>query len=91
MNSEAHLPIETNYDIALHDEINRRAYQLYEQSRAPDRNLKDDLRAELPRTLYALAELKKFASGEVGDIKRVRAAHVYLQALSACIGQQRDH
>lgn len=91
MNPEAHTPTEADQssDVALHDEIKRRAYELYQRGPLDTPGL-DGLQAELPRTLYALAQLKKHANGEVGDIKRVRAAQVYLQALSACLGQRRE-
>jgi len=75
--------------LALHDEIKCRAYELCEQRRSIDGHHREDgLRAELPRVLYATAELKKYANGEVGDIKSVRAARVYLRALSAYIGER---
>ncbi len=71
-----------SHDVALHDEIKRRAYQLYERRGSVDgHHLEDGLQAELPRALYAAAELVKYAHGEVGDIKSVRAARVYLRAL----------
>lgn len=93
MYPEGHTPTEAGRsgDVALHDEIKRRAYELYQQRGSFDVPcLEDGLHAELPRTLYALAELKKHANGEEGDIKRVRAAQVYLQALSTCLGQRRE-
>ncbi len=78
-----------SHDVALHDEIKRRAYQLYERRGSVDgHHLEDGLQAELPRALYAAAELEKYAHGEVGDIKSVRAARVYLRALKACIGER---
>ena len=78
-----------SHDVALHDEIKRRAYQLYERCRSIDGpHLEDGLQAELPRALYAAAELERYANGEVGDVKRVRAARVYLRALKACIGDR---
>ena len=73
-------------DVAIHDEIKRRAYKLYEQRGAGDgHHLEDELQSELPRTLYAAAQLEKYIKGEVGDINSVRAARVYLRALSAYI------
>jgi hypothetical protein len=93
MTPEAHVSIGADHstDVALHDDIKRRAYELYEQ-RGPvnGHHLDGGLQAELPRALYAVVELKKYANGEVGDIKSVRAARVYLRALSACIGERRD-
>src|SRR5690349_22079430 len=56
-------------DVAIHDEIKRRAYKLYEQRGAGDgHHLEDELQSELPRTLYAAAQLEKYIKGEVGDI-----------------------
>lgn len=88
MTPEAHASIAADHsaDVALHDEIKLRAYELYQQRCPADgSHLENGLQAELPRALYALAELEKYAHGEVGDIKSVRAAQVYLRALSACI------
>jgi len=91
MASETYVSIRADHshDVALHDEIKRRAYQLYERRRAVDgHHLEDGLQAELPRALYATAELEKYANGEIGDVKSVRAARVYLRALRACIGER---
>ncbi|MBZ5600044.1 MAG: DUF2934 domain-containing protein [Acidobacteriia bacterium] len=87
MTPEAHTSTtDHSADVALHDEIKHRAYELYQQrGPANGHRLGDGLQAELPRALYAAAELEKYANGEVGDIKSVRAAQVYLRALSACI------
>ncbi len=74
-------------DLALNDEIKCRAYELYEQRRAlDDRDPKSGLQSELPRVIYAAAELEKYAKGEVGEAKAVRAARVYLGALRSFIG-----
>ncbi len=89
MTAEAHAwsNIDQIPDVALHDEIKCRAYELYEQRRAPDSlNPKSGLQAELPRVVYAAAELEKYMKGEVGDTRTVRAARVYLCALSLVIG-----
>ena len=91
MASEAYVSIRADHshDVALHDEIKRRAYQLYEHRGSVDgHHLEDGLQAEFPHALYAAAELGKYANGEVGDIKSVRAARVYLRALKACIGER---
>ncbi|MBZ5573486.1 MAG: DUF2934 domain-containing protein [Acidobacteriia bacterium] len=93
MTPEAHLSIGADHstDVALHDEIKRRAYELYEQRGPVDGHHREDgLQAELPRALYAAAELEKYANGEVGDIRRVRAARVYLRSLSSFIGERGD-
>ena len=88
MTPEAHASIAADHsaDVALHDEIKHRAYELYQQGGPLDgHHPENGLQAELPRALYALAELEKYANGEVGDIKSVRAAQVYLRAPSSCI------
>lgn len=73
-------------DAALHDDIKRRAYKLYEQRGAVQGHLgPDGLHCELARALYAAAQLGKYIDGEVGDIKSVRAARVYLRALSSYV------
>lgn len=73
-------------DAALHDEIKCRAYRLYEERHTVDgHDPKDMLQAELPRVVYALAQLERYAKGEVGDIPSVRAAQVYMRALSSFI------
>lgn len=74
--------------LTIQEEITCRAYELYELRRSVDgHHLEDGLRTELPRALCAAAELEKYVNGEVGDTKSVRAARVYLRALSACIGE----
>ena len=74
-------------DVELHDDIKWRAYELYER-RGDDhgRDPKDELQSELHRVAYAAAQLQKYANGEVGDSQAVRAARVYLAALSSFIG-----
>jgi len=79
-------------DVALHDEIKCRAYELYEQRDTVDgHDRRDRLQAELPRVLCAAAELQRYAKGEVGDIRSVRAARVYLRALNSFIGERDGH
>jgi hypothetical protein len=76
-------------DVALHDEIKRRAYELYKQRHTQDgHDLKHGLQSELPLVFYAAAEVEKYALGEEGDTRAVRAARVYLCALSSYIGQR---
>jgi hypothetical protein len=73
-------------DLALHDEIKCRAYELYRRRNTLDRgDLKDGLEAELPRVVYAAAELERNTKGEVGETKAVRAARAYLCALTSFI------
>jgi len=88
---ETHASIKADHltDVAFHDEIKSRAYELYKQRDTVDgHDPKDRLQAELPRVLYAAAELEKYAKGEVGVIRSVRAARVYLRALSAFVAER---
>jgi hypothetical protein len=78
--------VDHNPDVALLDEIKCRTYQLYEQRGG--RDIKERLQTELPRVLYALAEVERYTKGEVGDVRSVRAALVYLRALSSVIGER---
>jgi hypothetical protein len=76
-------------DVALHDEIKCHAYRLYEERHTVDgQDPKDILQAELPRVVYAVAQLERYAKGEVGDIPAVRAAQVYMRALSSFIAER---
>jgi hypothetical protein len=76
-------------DTAIHDEIKRRAYKLYEQRAAANgHHLEDGLQGELTHALYAAAELEKYANGEVRESDSVRAAGLYLRALSAYIAER---
>ena len=76
-------------DEALHDAIKRRAYELYAHRGSVHGTLSQPgLQAELPRILYAAAEVEKYARGEGGDIRSLRAAVVYLRAFSNCLSQR---
>ena len=83
---ESHAAIDTDniIDLALHYEIKCRAYELYGWHGDTGRD--HELRSELPRVAYAAAQLQKYSNGEVGDTRAVRAARVYLRALTAFIG-----
>ena len=70
-------------DVALHYEIKCRAYELYE--RRHDAADGHDLRDELRRVAYAVSQIQKNSNGEIGDSRTVRAARVYLHALSSFI------
>jgi hypothetical protein len=76
-------------DVALHDEIKWRAYDLYErqQSDTGPQDFNAELQFELLRVAYAAAQLQKHSGREVEDTKVVRAARVYLRALTSFIGQ----
>jgi hypothetical protein len=90
MTSEAHVSSNAHpiTDVALHDEIKCRAYALYEQCHSIDGgDPKEMLQGELPRVVYATALLEKYAKGEVGDTQAVRAARVYLRALSSFVAE----
>ena len=71
-------------DIAFHHEIKCRAYELYERRHCADGH---DLKCELPRVAYAVAQIQKNANGEAADNRAVRAARVYLRALSFFISE----
>ena len=80
-------PASMDVELTLHNEIKFRAYELYEMQRGTNGKLFDDsLNSELSRVVYAAAELAKYKNGEVGDTMRVRAARVYLGALSSLLG-----
>ena len=89
---ENHFSIDADdiIDVALHHEIKFRAYELYERRHdtADGHDLKDMLQAELSRVAYAAAQLQKHSKGEVGDTRAVRAARIYLRALSSFIGER---
>ena len=76
-------------DVALHHEIKSRAYELYEQRHdIGGYDLKGKLQDELPRVAYAAAQIQKYSNGEIEDTRAVRAARVYLRALSAFIAER---
>jgi predicted RNase H-related nuclease YkuK (DUF458 family) len=77
-------------DVALHHEIKCRAYELYERQHdtTDGHDLRDNLQAELHRVAYAAAQLQRHSKGEVGDTRAVRAARIYLHALSSFIGER---
>jgi len=72
-------------DLALHREIKCRAYELYERQHDPANG--HDLGNELRRVAYAVSQLQKNSTGEIGDTRAVRAARVYLRALSSFISE----
>jgi len=86
---ECHTSIDADelIDIALHHEIKCRAYELYERKHdtADGHDLRNKLKAELLRVAYAAAQLQKYSRGEAEDTRVVRAARVYLRALSSFI------
>jgi hypothetical protein len=73
-------------DIAFHDEIKCRAYELYE--RRHDAADSHHLKGELPRVAYAVAQIQKNSNGEAWDTRAVRAARVYLRALTSIISER---
>jgi hypothetical protein len=77
-------------DVALHDEIKFRAYELYERrhNAADGHDSREELRAELLRVAYAAAQLQKYSDGKAGDTRTVRAARVYMRALISFIGER---
>lgn len=78
----AHEVMETS----LHDEIKRRAYELYDRQRdgSERQDKRNELQSELPRVVYAAAHVQN-SNGEFGEDRIVRAARVYLRALSSYI------
>jgi hypothetical protein len=88
MTPESQINADDIIDVALHLELKCRAYELYERRHdtTDGHDLTDKLQAELPRVAYAAAQLQKYSNGEVGDTRAVRAARVYLRALSSFIG-----
>jgi hypothetical protein len=72
-------------DIAFHHEIKCRAYELYERRHSAD---SPDLKGELPRVAYAIAQIQKNANGEAADNRAVRAARIYLRALTSIISER---
>ena len=77
-------------DAALHNEIKCRAYELYQRQRddSDGRDLKDKLQAELNRVAYAVAQIQKHSKSEAEDTRTIRAARVYLGALSSFISDR---
>jgi len=75
-------------DVELHDEIKWRAYELYERKGddGEAHDIRNELQFELLRVAYAAAQLQKYSDDKVGDNRAVRAARVYLRALSSFIG-----
>jgi len=86
--TQASIKADDIIDVVLHHEIKCRAYELYQrQHNTPEgHDLKGTLQSELLRVAYAASELQKYAKGEVGETRAVRAARVYLCALSSFIG-----
>lgn len=88
---ESHFSIDADdlaIDVVLHHEIKFRAYELYERRHdtANGHHLKDELQTELPRVAYAAALLQKHSKG--ADTRAVRAARIYLCALTSFIGER---
>jgi hypothetical protein len=75
-------------DTALDDEIKRRAYELYERRHddTAHEDMRNELQFELPRVVYAAAHVQS-SNGDGGDNRTVRAARVYLRALTSYIAQ----
>ena len=75
-------------DAALHDEIKWRAYELYErqQNGMDNQDVKKELQFELQRVAYAAAQIQ-MSNREFSDDRIVRAARVYLRALTSFIAQ----
>ncbi len=75
-------------DVVLHDEIQRRAYELYERQ-ADDvdhQNPVIELQSELGRVAYAAAQVQ-MCNQNCADSRGARAARVYLRALCTVIAR----
>ena len=88
-NNHSSTNVDDIIDVALHHEIKFRAYELYERRHdaADGDDLKEELQAELLRVAYAAAQLQKSFNGEAGDTRAVRAARVYMRALTSFLGE----
>ena len=87
MTPKTNAAIKLEMDVALHDQIKWRAYELYErQGDVYGHDMKNELQSELLNVIYAAAQLQKCSDGEM-DSRAVRAARVYLRALTSFIGQ----
>ena len=77
-------------DLAFHHEIKLRAYELYQRQHdnGDGYDLRHELAAELPRVVYAAAQLQKRSNGNAEDTRAVRAARVYLRALISFINER---
>ena len=85
--NDAALKLEDAIEVALHDQIKWRAYELYErQGDAEGHDSKTELGSELLNVVYAAWQVQKCSDGEV-DSKTVRAAQAYLRALISYIGR----
>jgi hypothetical protein len=75
----------------MHDDINRRAYQLIEQKRAFEGGgrVEEELKGDLPRIVYALSRVQECPDAEMGDDRVYRAARIYLHALSSFVAERR--
>lgn len=86
---ENHSPIDADdiIDPAFHHELKLRAYELYQRQHdnGDGHDLRHELGAELPRVVYAAAQLQKRSNGGTEDNRAVRAARVYLRALISFI------
>jgi hypothetical protein len=90
LESPAAINADNIVDLALNNEIKCRAYELYERHGDTVDGRDYELQSELPRVAYAAAQLQKYSKGEVGDTRAVRAARVYLRALTAFIGEHNE-
>lgn len=73
-------------DIDLHHQLKYRAYNLYDRLQAAA--VDGDLKTELGYVAYAAAVIQKYSNGKESDCKAVRAARVYLQALSTVLKER---
>jgi hypothetical protein len=72
-------------EIVLQHEIKYRAYEFYERRHTIDETHDLNLGTELPRVAYAAAMVQRHLNGEIEETRAVRAARIYLQALSSLL------
>lgn len=88
----ASISADDTIDAALHNEVKCRAYELYQRQRedTDGHDLKDKLRSELLHVAYAVSQIQRHSNDKVEESRAVRAARVYLRALSSFISN-REH
>lgn len=88
--NQASVSADDTIDAALHNEVKCRAYELYQREREDidGHDLRDKLGAELHRVAYAVSQIQKHSNDKRDDSRAVRAARVYLRALSSFISNR---
>ena len=75
-------------DAMLHDEIKRRAYELYERQHGgiERQDVRNEMQSEFSPVVYAAAQIQ-MSNHNPGNARAVRAARVYLRAVASFIAQ----